>query len=438
MTDRVLGTEVGSVGSMIEFEAHRGFVGMQMFCARCKGILDAHRSQSIDVEHGGKLVFSKIVCRKCSPAAHGGLSFLPNAAALTIRTVTGWCFSEEGMRESAEPSLATGGDAPRKDTSMNEEETATPTGLTVADAKKLCGALRRAQYSVSWSDDRLNLRAFRVERDMGGEDAVIVTTDGHRLTVARVTGLRLPRDWSVPLTNKRELRTLVTMPTAMLSALADADRAWAEPDRRGQSTFSRQSFPDWRQVVPSSHAWSTKVMTASLKEALAESVKALKERYVTRRETYDGRVLEHRATVKAAMAACKDAREGEGRPNAMEYRKLTVAKDAAKADAKKHREAAPSKIHRVAVVVHPDSTALDTCVKDRKARRVETFDSSGSCTVGLNTSFLLDALKACGAGDGSTTIEGNDELAPVRVYSDLADGFMVVMPMRPEKDEDDS
>jgi len=205
------------------------------------------------------------------------------------------------------------------------------TGLTMADAEQLCGALKRAQYSVCWASERPNLRAFRLERD--GEDGVLVTTDGHRLTVARV-GLRLLRDWSVPLADRRELRNLIKMPAAMLSALADADRAWAEPNRRKRSSFSRGDFPDWRQVVPPSHTFSTKVMTASLTETIAESVKVLKERYVARRATYDGLVLEHRAAVKAAVAACKSARDCGTRPSAMEYRRLTVARDNAKADAK--------------------------------------------------------------------------------------------------------
>jgi len=92
----------------------------------------------------------------------------------------------------------------------------------------------------------------------------------------------------------------------------------------------------------------------------------------------------------------------------------------------------------VAVVVHPDSTALITQVKDDEVRFVETLDASGSCTIGFNTAFLTDTVKAHGAGDGTTIIEGHDALSPVKIYSDIADGYTVLMPMRLEKEKDDS
>jgi hypothetical protein len=50
----------------IRAEAHRGFVGHQMCCSYCKGILDARRSVSLDLFSKERtLLFSKILCLSC-------------------------------------------------------------------------------------------------------------------------------------------------------------------------------------------------------------------------------------------------------------------------------------------------------------------------------------------------------------------------------------
>jgi|WetSurSiteA1Bulk_404760.scaffolds.fasta_scaffold14690_1 hypothetical protein len=50
----------------IRAESHRGFVGMQMFCPYCNGILDCKKSVSIDMFIEDRtLVLSKIVCKGC-------------------------------------------------------------------------------------------------------------------------------------------------------------------------------------------------------------------------------------------------------------------------------------------------------------------------------------------------------------------------------------
>lgn len=50
----------------IRAEAHRGFVGMQMFCKYCSNILDHRRSVSIDLFSKERtLLFSKIICTDC-------------------------------------------------------------------------------------------------------------------------------------------------------------------------------------------------------------------------------------------------------------------------------------------------------------------------------------------------------------------------------------
>lgn len=77
-------------GKAIVAEAHRGFVGMQMFCKLCKGVLDYRRAVDITASRvsDGSNQGTVICCTSCFDAGGKGIN-LPKLDGVVFHVIDG-------------------------------------------------------------------------------------------------------------------------------------------------------------------------------------------------------------------------------------------------------------------------------------------------------------------------------------------------------------
>ena len=296
------------------------------------------------------------------------------------------------------------------------------TALSLTEAVRICALLKSAAYARSTDTDRADICAFRLER--AGGDAVLVATDGHRMHVARAAGRLLPRDWSVVLPSTAHVRKLMASPTAMLAALDGAVDTWMDACDR--------EYPDWKCVVPVHHVWRVRVEATRLLGAIKYAELVIAASLAERKAAHAVTLAALRATEREAAAACKDWRDSH--PNwrlSAAYDKLLNARRKAEQAASACWGSQPTAGGGVRVTAGDSAPEvwIDTLLAGADATgKAEVLEATGDCDFGMNLRYLREAVAA--VGGPVVTLEGCNALSPVKIYTDEADGYAVVMPMR--------
>jgi DNA polymerase-3 subunit beta len=229
----------------------------------------------------------------------------------------------------------------------------------------LARLLRQTSYAMSSDITRPHLAALLVQRR--ADELVLVATDGHRLSVARVADAG--RDFSV-LVGRRtieEVERLVNDFGGLVRLQREGDRMWfVAGDEFVSGPVVDAVFPSYGQVIP---------------------------------ESFTGRITFTRVELVEAIRALA--------PKGSNGVTLALQRDAGQV---------------VLRVDDGDGNAAETQV-------AATFAGEPPAGIGFNGQFLREMLGGLGDEDRTVTFEVNGEVDPVRV--DGAAGVTaVVMPMR--------
>lgn len=227
-------------------------------------------------------------------------------------------------------------------------------------------------FSVSEDDARVNLCGALLEVD--GDEAVMVSTDGHRLT-KNAAALALPtmaKPVIIPRAGLREImQVLKTVIGATVGIAFDGQHVYLQaPNVTLGIKLNGVAFPPYREVIPTSHTMAVRVNRKALIEVLerAEVVSPSKT-----------------STVRMTIA------DGE-------------------------------------IELVSDNPDLGTA---RQLIDVEVIGSTTSLSIGFNATYLIDAVKAIDVDVVEMRFRGELDPCKVVAVGDESTGYTaVVMPLR--------
>jgi len=134
----------------------------------------------------------------------------------------------------------------------------------------LRGLIASTLFSVSEDDARVNLCGALLE--VSGRDAVMVSTDGHRLTknVAALTLPTMAKPVIIPRDGLREImQVLKTVIGATVGIAFDGQHVYLQaPNVNLGIKLNGVTFPPYRQVIPTSHKMAVRVNRRELLDVL--------------------------------------------------------------------------------------------------------------------------------------------------------------------------
>lgn len=245
-----------------------------------------------------------------------------------------------------------------------------------------------------------------------------VTTDGHRMAIARLEAA--PEGWPV---------------STELWLYLDAPGAGADLETWIQTSVASGGYPDWLAVLPGETSASVRVKRRSLLDATAGALAAAK-----RLEKFDELVLAvERAKLKKAGAELEVRRleldlhchtqpsSWDARENTLEWKNLQAQINKVKGSVEALREPAD---RGLVLGLSGAALALHLAGPSDYAYHAEVAANAWggqAALVGLNPRYLHEAVKAS-RGETLTIYWPSDGLAPIRFDGD--DTIQVIMPMR--------
>jgi DNA polymerase-3 subunit beta len=118
----------------------------------------------------------------------------------------------------------------------------------------LSDMIHKTQFSVSTDEARINLAGVLFECD--GEQATMVSTDGHRLTrfTARLPGPRLDKGIIIPRKGMLEIRRLLDRVSGDIGLAIGESHLFVKADELAMSVkLNNVQFPPYRAVIPTTH-----------------------------------------------------------------------------------------------------------------------------------------------------------------------------------------
>ncbi|MEZ4315832.1 MAG: DNA polymerase III subunit beta [Polyangiaceae bacterium] len=156
--------------------------------------------------------------------------------------------------------------------------------------------IQKTQFSVSTDEARVNLNGVLFECD--GEQATMVSTDGHRLTKfsAPLTGPKLPKGIIIPRKGMLELRKVLDRVDGEVEFAVDAQHIFLQTDNLLLSVkLNNVTFPPYQQVIPSQHKRRVTALREELVDVLRRAEVMAPEKTSTVRVELNG----HRLTLTA-------------------------------------------------------------------------------------------------------------------------------------------
>lgn len=284
-------------------------------------------------------------------------------------------------------------------------------------------ALIRTNHARSLDETRANLIAFSFERANGFAAPLVVATDGHRLSVAYITGDRV--------------LTAIPMP------LAVRPKALKDPEyvARLLAKDAGVPFPSWSQVVPfpENQAACFIVDRKELLAAIKRAEVANAEETQRQRAPIEAQIAERKEAFKVAekeeRAVKRASKNPRHDPGVQAFTKIRLAIEL---DIKNLREALPEAIrtislalapnkklvvsaHHVRQAVHAQATTEIT-VKDAVIRQPDIHQAR----LGFNQLYLLEAIQVMKGPAIRVAMDASG--GPIRF--DDESGFEVIMPVR--------
>ena len=266
------------------------------------------------------------------------------------------------------------------------------------ETNALLNTAKFALHAASFDAGRSNLCALRIEPDLEGAETLIVATDGHRLACGRAL---------VPF----EALDIAARSIALPKKKSERNRLVRTFDAFGEALLDDSyelDFPDWRQVVPRSFAWKIKVLRDPL-------IQIIEDARAAQRAEKDEIVAKGKASVED-LKRVRDQLKGDARKEA--ERNLRKRREDLRDRPKKATALGMTDNGEIALVTRSVSSSVPVLSVDGEVPEI-----------GICVDYLREAVQVADF-DGSITIEGDDYRAPVRVSSDVRQGYVVVMPMR--------